>query len=161
MDLANQFESKTTYRLLRLEYLVALGTCLYLFIDHIGQVRWLPAVALFAYIDLVGYLPGAVAYHRSRTKRVSKAYYVAYNTMHSFATQAVVALLWAWLVGPEWALLALPIHLCGDRALFGNFLKPFSVTFEPTPHQAFLRLRAELDGAGASRPAARSQVATP
>ena len=24
-----------------------------------------------------------------------------------------------------------PIHLCGDRAIFGNFLKPFSVPFEP------------------------------
>jgi hypothetical protein len=149
MDQANYFESKTTYRLLRAEYLVALAVSLYLFIAHLGQIRWIPAVALFVYIDLIGYIPGAIAYHRSATKRISRGYYVAYNTMHSFGTQAAVALLWAWLVGPEWALLVLPIHLCGDRALFGNFLKPFSVTFEPTVHPAYLRLRAELEGARA------------
>jgi len=159
MDLANQFESKTTYRLIRAEYLVALGVCLYLFIAHIDEIRWLPAIALFAYIDVLGYIPGTIAYHRSATKRISKAYYVAYNTMHSFVTQAAVAGLWAWLIGPEWALLAIPIHLCGDRALFGNFLKPFSVTFEPTAHPAYLRLRAELDGASA-QPVAPKRVVT-
>lgn len=145
MDAANQFESRATYRLIRLEYLAALGVCLYLFIDHISAVRWGPAIGLFLYIDLIGYIPGAVAYHRSRTKRISKAYYVAYNTMHSFLTQGAVIGLWMWLVRPEWALLAIPIHLAGDRSLFGNFLKPFSVTFEPTTHPAFSRLRDEID----------------
>jgi hypothetical protein len=160
MDLANHFESKTTYRLIRAEYLVALAVCVYLFVAHLGEIRWIPAVALFVYIDLVGYIPGAIAFHRSATKQISRAYYVAYNTMHSFVTQAVVAGLWAWLVGPEWALLVIPIHLCGDRALFGNFLKPFSVTFEPTVHPAYLRLRAELDGASAQAAMPR-QVVTP
>jgi hypothetical protein len=158
MDLANHFESKTTYRLLRAEYLVALAVSLYLFVAHIGEIRWVPAIALFLYIDLIGYIPGAVAYHRSGTRRISRGYYVAYNIMHSFVTQAAVALLWVWLVGPEWALLALPIHLCGDRALFGNFLKPFNVTFEPTVHPAYLRLRAELDGASAHLSAAKQVV---
>src|SRR5205823_3578208 len=90
------------------------------------------------------------AFHRSATKRISKAYYVLYNTMHSMFTQGVVTLLWGLLFGWEWALLALPIHLCGDRALFGNFLKPFGVTFEPVEHPAFARLRAV-----AGRPAVR------
>ncbi|MGH3943089.1 MAG: hypothetical protein ACRDTG_31600 [Pseudonocardiaceae bacterium] len=152
MDMANRFESRVTYRLLRLEYLIALGVCLYFFIANLGEVRWIPAVALFLYIDLIGYLPGAIAYHLSKTKRISRVYYVLYNTMHTFVTHAVVVLLWIWLIGPEWALLAVPIHLCGDRALFGNFLKPFSVTFEPTAHPAFVRLQAELDGPGISEP---------
>ena len=145
MDAANRFETRTTYRLIRLEYLVGLGVSVVLFGMHFGEVRWLPAVALFVYIDLIGYIPGAIAFHRSATKRISKTYYVLYNTMHSMVTQGAVALLWGLVLGWEWALLALPIHLCGDRALFGNFLKPFGVTFEPVEHPAFARLRAEVE----------------
>lgn len=164
MDAANQFESRTTYRLIRLEYLAALALSMYFFVAHIGEIRWIPFVALFVYIDLIGYIPGAIAYHRSRTKRIAKAYYVLYNLMHSLVTQLAVVLAWAWFVGWEWALLAIPIHLCGDRALFGNFLKPFSVTFEPTPHPAYARLRAELaTGPAATGPAAAgpTKVAVP
>lgn len=158
MDAVNHFESRATYRLIRLEYLIALGVSLYFFTTHIDEVRWIPAVALFLYIDLIGYLPGAIAYHVSKTKRIARTYYVLYNTMHSFVTHSVVVLLWIWLIGPECALLAIPIHLCGDRALFGNFLKPFSVTFEPTVHPAFVRLQAEVDGTSARQPVAAGQA---
>ena len=144
MDAANRFETRTTYRLIRLEYLVGLGVSVVLFGMHFGEVRWLPAVVLFVYIDLIGYLPGAIAYHRSETKRISKVYYVLYNTMHSLVTQTAVIGLWAWLIGWEWALLAIPIHLFGDRALFGNFLKPFAVQFEPVAHPAFTVLEAAV-----------------
>jgi len=133
-----------TYRLIRLEYLIALVVTLVLFVEHLGEVRWLPAVLLFAYIDVVGYLPGAIAYHRSRTKQIPKIYYVLYNTMHSLVTQSVVIGLWVWLLGWEWALLAIPIHLFGDRALFGNFLKPFAVQFEPVAHPAWVALRTAV-----------------
>jgi hypothetical protein len=148
MDAANRFDTNTTYRLIRLEYLVGLGVSLVLFLMHLGAVRWLPFVGLFVYIDLIGYLPGAIAYHRSETKRIPKAYYVLYNTMHSLATQSAVVGLWALIFGWEWALLAIPIHLFGDRALFGNFLKPFAVKFEPVPHPAFLALAEQLERAG-------------
>lgn len=144
MDAANHFDSKTTYNLIRLEYLGALGVSFYFFFDNLGAINWVAFALLFLYIDLIGYIPGAIAFHRSETKRISKAYYVLYNTMHSLFTQGVVALLWILLIGPSWALLALPIHLCGDRALFGNFLKPFGVTFEPVEHPAFSRLRTEV-----------------
>lgn len=149
MDAANRFDTKATYRLVRLEYLVALGVSLFFFIDHIGQISWWQFAVLFVYIDLIGYLPGAIAYHRSRTKRIPKAYYVLYNTMHSLVTQAAVAFLLGEVLGVRWALLALPIHLFGDRSLFGNFLKPFSVSFEPVRHPAFRRLEADLGGAPA------------
>jgi hypothetical protein len=145
MDAVNHFESKTTVRLIRLEYLVALGTSFFLLFTHLGKINWWVFAALFVYIDLIGYIPGAIAFHRSKNKRISKAYYVLYNTMHSMVTQSAVALLWVVLVKPEWALLALPIHLCGDRALFGNFLKPFSVSFEPVVHPAFSRLIREIE----------------
>jgi hypothetical protein len=145
MDQANPFESRMTYRLHRAEYLVLLAVAIALFVAHIHQVRWLPAVALFAYIDLIGYIPGAIAWQRSSTKRISKTYYVLYNIMHSLITQSVVIALWGLFVGWEWALLTIPIHLFGDRALFGNFLKPFNVCFEPKPHPAYLKLRAALE----------------
>ena len=148
MDAANRFETRTTYRLIRLEYLVGLVVSVVLFGMHFGEVRWLPAVALFVYIDLIGYLPGAIAYHRSTTKWIPRGYYVVYNVMHSLVTQAVVVGLWAWIFGWEWALLAIPIHLFGDRALFGNFLKPFAVRFEPVAHPAFTVLEKEIERAG-------------
>jgi hypothetical protein len=143
MDAINRFDSKNTFLLMRLENLIALGVCVALFVIHLGEVRWLPAVILFVYIDAVGYLPGAIAFHRSPTKRISKIYYVLYNTMHTFSTQFVVTALWVLVFGWEWALLAIPIHLFGDRALFGNTLKPFAVSFEPTPHPAYVRFTAE------------------
>jgi hypothetical protein len=161
MDAVNRFESTTTYRLIRLEYLIALGVGFFLLFTHLGEVNWWVFAGLFAYIDLVGYIPGAVAFHRSRTKRIPKTYYVLYNTMHSLAIQSAVALLWALLVKPEWALLALPIHLCGDRALFGNFLKPFSVSFEPIVHPAFKRFTREVERPSSPVAPASSALADP
>ncbi|WP_316525467.1 hypothetical protein [Kitasatospora brasiliensis] len=137
MDHLNRYESKVTYRLLRAEYGVALVLSAVLLLWHITEVRWLPAVLLFAYIDLIGYIPGAIAYRRAKDGRIPKAYYVLYNTMHSFVTQAVVVGAWVAISGFEWALLVVPVHLCGDRAIFGNFLKSFRVPFEPVVLPAF------------------------
>ncbi|GLW89926.1 hypothetical protein [Actinokineospora globicatena] len=161
MDAANLFDSKTTYRLIRLEYLAALGLSLYLLVDNIGAINWWVFAGLFLYIDLIGYIPGAIAFHRSRTKQISKVFYVLYNSMHSLVTQAAVALLWTLEFGAEWTLLALPIHLCGDRALFGNFLKPFSVTFEPVTHPAFAQLKERVQTPTTPTAPAPSAVALP
>ncbi|GAA2232569.1 hypothetical protein [Streptomyces nogalater] len=150
MDQLNSFESPTTTRLHRGEYLAGLGVSLVLFFTHIGEVRWLPAVLLFVYIDLIGYIPGAIAYRRSPDHRIHKAYYVLYNTMHSLITQGVVIGLWIWISGPEWALLVIPIHLCADRGVFGNFLKPFALPFEPVVNEDFARLSQGLFGKQAS-----------
>ncbi|MFC4031598.1 hypothetical protein ACFO3J_08920 [Streptomyces polygonati] len=158
MDHANPVETKVTYRLHRAEYLVGLAVVTGLLIANIGQVRWLPAVVLFVYIDLIGYIPGAIAYRRSPDHHVAKGYYIAYNTMHSLITQAVVAGIWMWVAGPEWALLVLPFHLFIDRGVFGNFLKPFSLAFEPEPNPAYVRLSAELLH---TRPAAESTGTVP
>ncbi|WP_242440867.1 hypothetical protein [Streptomyces sp. CB02923] len=143
MDQANPFDTPTTAALHRGEYLVGFAVVTVLIVARADEIRWLPAIALFLYIDLVGYLPGAVAYRRSRTKEISKVYYVLYNTMHSLVTQGAVAALWCWLIGPEWALLLLPWHLFGDRGLFGNFYKPFGLHFEPAPEPGY---RTLLDG---------------
>ncbi|WP_030807202.1 hypothetical protein [Streptomyces sp. NRRL S-337] len=159
MDQVNSFESPATMRLHRAEYLVGLAVSLVLFIVHIGEVRWLPAIILFAYIDLIGYIPGAIAYRRSPDKKIHKGFYVSYNLMHSLITQGAVAGLWIWLSGPEWALLVIPIHLFADRGIFGNFLKPFALPYEPVPNEEFARLSHQLFGK--PRPAAAARAATP
>ncbi|MEU2611678.1 hypothetical protein ABZ570_08860 [Micromonospora sp. NPDC007271] len=150
MDQKNTFDTPATAALHRAECAAALLIASGLFVAHWSEIRWLPAIALFAYIDLIGYLPGAIAYHRSRDGRISRVYYVLYNSTHSLLSAGLVVALWAWLLGPEWALLAVPIHLFGDRAIFGNQLKPFGVPFEPKRLPGFDRLLSEVR---AGRPA--------
>jgi hypothetical protein len=131
MDQKNPFESPNTFRLHRAEYVVAQIVVTILIIWHFTDIRWIPALALFFYIDIIGYIPGAIAFRRSPNGQISKVYYVLYNTMHSMLTQGAVVALWGFIVGWEWALLLVPWHLFGDRGVFGNFLKPFSLPFEP------------------------------
>jgi hypothetical protein len=131
VDAKNRFETKTTFALSRLEWLGFLAVSLVLAFQHLSDIRWGVFVLLFAVIDVIGYLPGAIAFRRSPDRRVPRGCYVAYNVMHSLVTAGVLAGAWALFVRPEWALLALPIHLMVDRALFGNSLKPFGVPFEP------------------------------
>jgi hypothetical protein len=144
MDLANPFETPSTYKLHRAEYLVGLVAALVLFILHIGQIHWIAAVVLFVYIDLIGYIPGAIAYRRSPDHRIPKGFYIAYNTMHSMITQGLVAMVYMLVAGPDWTLLVLPLHLFADRGVFGNFLKPFSLGFEPEPNEIWNQVKERL-----------------
>jgi hypothetical protein len=137
MDSHNLFMTRTTYRAVRLENAVAMFTAIALVLLHFNQVRWWVFVLMFVHIDLIGYLPGAIAWRKAKGGAIARRYYVQYNTMHSFLTAAVVAAVWSLVFGPEWALLALTIHLCGDRALFGNFYKPLGLSFEPVIHPAY------------------------
>jgi hypothetical protein len=150
VDQANPFETPRTFSLHRAEYLVGLAVTTGLIVRHFDDIRWLPAIGLFLYIDLIGYIPGAIAFRRSGGRApIHKGYYVAYNVMHSLITQGAVAALWCWLAGPEWALLVLPFHLFGDRGLFGNFMKPYALPFEPVRQPGYLRL---LDDLGLKHP---------
>ncbi|MGC9542252.1 hypothetical protein [Streptomyces sp. UG1] len=149
MDAKNRFETKTTFAFARMEWLALLVVSLVLAFQHLSEIRWAVFVALFAVIDVIGYIPGAIAHRRSRGKRIARGYYVAYNTMHSLVTAGVLAGAWSLFAGPEWALLALPIHLLGDRALFGNSLKPFGVAFEPETHPAYRTFERQYRAAGA------------
>ncbi|GHE94790.1 hypothetical protein GCM10018785_70290 [Streptomyces longispororuber] len=149
MDQANPFETPKTFAVHRAEYLVGFAVSTGLIIAHFSEIRWWVWIALFLYIDLIGYIPGAIAFKRSGGRPVHKAYYVLYNVMHSLITQAAVVGLWCWWIGPEWALLAIPWHLSGDRGLFGNFTKSFALPYEPVRHQGYLRL---LDDLGLAHP---------
>ncbi|CAL9643396.1 hypothetical protein RKD49_001246 [Streptomyces glaucescens] len=153
MDAKNRFETKTTFAFSRLEWLAFLVISLVLAYQHLSDIRWGVFAAFFVVIDLIGYVPGAIAFRRSPERRVARGYYVAYNVMHSLVTALVLAGAWAWFVEPEWALLALPIHLMGDRALFGNSLKPFGVAFEPETDPAYREFQKQYEAtaAGGSR----------
>ncbi|HZV75458.1 MAG TPA: hypothetical protein VFF79_17240 [Conexibacter sp.] len=154
MDAVNTFETPGTYRALRAEYGLMAAAAGYMLWRKRQRVRWPVAAGLFLYNDLVGYVPGAIAYRRSDDGRVPRRYYAAYNTAHSVLTAGAVASIWAKVRGPEWALLAIPLHIGVDRGLFGNFLKPFSVSFEPRPHPVWQQVREQLaapwDGEGES-----------
>ncbi|MER7399034.1 hypothetical protein ABT381_26400 [Streptomyces sp. NPDC000151] len=154
MDAKNRFETKTTFALSRLEWLAFLAASLVLAYQHVSEIRWGVFAGFFLAIDVIGYIPGAIAFRRSADKRIARGYYVAYNVMHSLVTAGVLAGAWALYAGPEWALLALPIHLMGDRALFGNSLKPFGVTFEPHTNPAYRAFKKQYSDTtvGGARP---------
>ena len=145
MDSKNRFETPHTYLIGRAENFVGLIFVLGLAVTHIDSIRWIPFILLFAYIDLIGYMPGAIAYRRKRCESISPVFYILYNTTHNWVVNGVVVGLWCLIIGPEWALLAIPIHLFGDRSIFGNSLKPWSVSFEPEVHPAFARFELEFN----------------
>ena len=145
MDSHNLFLTPATCRLLRAEYGAALIGAVILALVHLGQIRWPVFIGMFVYIDLIGYLPGAVAYRRAHGGDIWRGFFVLYNSTHSLLSAGAVAGVWCLFVRPEWALLALPIHLCGDRAIFGNFLKPFGLSFEPVTHPAYKELVKNYD----------------
>lgn len=144
MDLHNRFDSPGTYRLMRLEALLGLLLSVGLILYHFAEVHWILFLSLFFVIDLFGYIPGAIAFRRGKTAKISRRYYVLYNTTHSLLFGAALGFLWTQCFGFNWALLAIPIHLLGDRALFGNFYKPFSAPFEPQLLPSFEQFEKEL-----------------
>jgi hypothetical protein len=145
VDPTNRWEGPGTHLLGRLEWTLVVGACVTALVAHVHEVRWLPFAALFAVIDLVGFLPGAILADKV-SGRTPRACHVAYNAMHSLPGLAAVAGLWSLAFGgPEWALLALPIHLGADRGLLGNGFKPFDAPFLPRPSDAFARFEQDLE----------------
>ncbi len=84
MDSHNLFLTRTTYRLLRAEYGAALIAAAVVALIHLGHIRWPVFIGMFVYIDLIGYLPGAVAHRRARSGDIRRGFHVLYNSMHSF-----------------------------------------------------------------------------
>jgi hypothetical protein len=145
MDSRNRFDSPGTFALMRLEALLGLGVACVLALRHATEIRWEVFALLFVSIDAIGYLPGAIAFRMSGG-RVPPIFHGLYNLTHSFLWNGAVVAAWSLAFGPEWAFLAIPIHLLGDRALFGNFFKPLAVPFEPRALPAFESFEASLTG---------------
>ncbi len=117
--------------LTRLEYLALMTASGFLMLLHVRDVSWGRAAIAFAAIDLIGYLPGARAFRRAGGRPIPAIYHHLYNLTHNFLTAAVVTALWAVAGGGlEWAMLAIPLHLAGDRGIFGNGFKPTALPFE-------------------------------
>jgi hypothetical protein len=131
MDIKNPLHTAGTYRLARAEHLVLMIACGALMLWHRDQVGWWRAFWAFWIIDIVGYLPGAIAYRRRKGGRIPAVYHHIYNFAHTYLVVGTGVALWAWWSGPEWAMLAVPFHLSVDRGVFGNVFKPVGLPFEP------------------------------
>ena len=133
MDKFNRHHSDGTYWLMRAEHLGVVVVCSALALAHFRELDLWRFAAVFILIDLVGYVPGLVAYLRRGKGRIDPAYHYLYNVAHSYLTWGAIVLAWALASGWEWAMLAVPIHLSGDRGVFGNVFKPRDRLFEPAP----------------------------
>jgi len=117
---------------IRAEHLAVVIICTSLAFMHIKDIAWARFFAAFLLIDLLGYLPGALAFHKAAGNPIAPIYHLLYNLTHNYLVTGTCVALWALTIGgPEWAMLAVPIHLSGDRGLLGNFSKPTSLPFEP------------------------------
>jgi len=120
--------------LTRAEYLALMLVSGLLMLLHAREVSWARAAIAFAAIDLIGYLPGARAFRRAGGRPIPPLYHHLYNVTHNFLTAALVTAVWGLATGGlEWAMLALPLHLAGDRGIFGNGFKPAALPFEAHP----------------------------
>jgi hypothetical protein len=135
VDVRNPYHTPLTFRIIRAEHVALLAVCAALAWQHVGEVNWWRALAAFWIIDLVGYLPGAIAFRCSRNGKVHPWFHNAYNVAHTYLVTGTGVALWAYGIGGlEWAMLAVPIHLSIDRGIFGNTLKPAQLSFEPSDH---------------------------
>lgn len=136
MDKFNHSHSEGTYKLMRAEHLAVVAVCSVLAITHFKEINlWRFATAFLA-IDVIGYLPGLFSYLQKKKSNINPVYHYVYNFTHSYLTWGLFVFIWAQWAGWEWAMLAIPIHLSGDRGVFGNVFKPVGRTFEPTPPSA-------------------------
>ena len=133
MDIKNPLHTPATYRLVRAEHIAFLLLCASLLAWHWDQVNWWRAAAAFWTSDILGYIPGALAYRRRGGGRIPAIYHHLYNIAHSYLVVGAVVALWLAAAGPEWAMLAAPLHLSIDRGVFGNVFKPVELPFEPVP----------------------------
>lgn len=107
----------------RTENMLGLVISAWLVIRNYRKIHWPTFVALFSYIDLIGYLPGLARVYQKKSPEIERGFYWAYNLTHTFLTAIPIAALATWRYGRPWSALGIFIHLFGDRGLLGNFMK--------------------------------------
>jgi len=149
MDAKNRFFTPGTYNLTRLEYLFMLILLSILAFRYFNEINWWIFIAMIAITDGIGYVLGAIVHRRKTdTGHIAPIYYFLYNAMHNIFLAAGVMALWWFFFGWDWTVLAMPIHLCIDRGIFGNFFKPLGgVSFEPEVHPAFAEFEQKFAAA--------------
>jgi hypothetical protein len=152
MDKHNRFHTPTTYNLVRLDWFILAVIPLILAIQHHAEMNWWRFSWAFLFPDLIATVPGLYIYYGRRSgdrRSIPAIIHKIYNFGHSYAGIMLFCLIWwAFTRRLEWAMLAFPIHIAGDRSVFGNIYKPLGTAFEPVRHAAFERFEAEYQAAG-------------
>ncbi len=152
MDKHNLFHTRTLYNLVRLDWFFVGLVPLVLVVMYWRDVSWWRFTYAFLLPDLIATLPGLYIYYGRRSgphRSIPGVIHILYNFGHCFGGVALFCAVWWLATGkPEWAMLAFPIHLAGDRSIFGNIYKPLGTAFEPVKHEAFKRFEEEYQGAG-------------
>jgi hypothetical protein len=152
MDKYNTFHTPATYTLERLDWAVLMFATFGLLVWQWRDVNWWRFTIAFLLPDLIGTFPGLYVYYARQSgehRSIPGVIHKLYNFGHSFAVVAGLCAVW-WLVTGrlEWAMLAFPLHLTGDRSIFGNIYKPLGTAFEPVKHTAYARFEQEYQKAG-------------
>ncbi len=152
MDKYNTFHSRSTYQLMRLDYLAVLLLLIAAVLFHADEVNWVAFIIAFAWIDLVGTLPAWFVYYKRRAgqhRTIPTIFYNLYNFCHSLAVNVIVFAVWYAIAGAwDWAMLAGFIHILGDRAVYGNVYKPKGLSFEPVAHGGYSSFLSEYERTG-------------
>jgi hypothetical protein len=152
MDKYNTFHTRATYALIRLDWATLMLVAIALLLVHWRDVNWWRFSFAFLLPDLIGTLPGLYVYYGRRSgphRSIPSIIHKLYNFGHCFVVVALFCGVWWFATGHlEWAMLAFPIHLAGDRSIFGNIYKPLGTAFEPVKHEAFARFEEKYQGAG-------------
>src|ERR1700733_1740585 len=99
MDTKNRFHTDSTYLHERLEHLAVVIICAVLTLMHLHELNWWRIIAAFLLMDLIGHIPGAVAFHRHGGGRIPPIYHYLYNITHSYLTAFLLVGLWAIAIG--------------------------------------------------------------
>ena len=116
-----KFEIKS----LRIENLILGSIAFGLSIYYYAGINWWHYIALFALIDVIGYIPGRTWCILNKESVPPKLFYTLYNICHNLVFVSVVSLIYWFFIEKNLAILALFVHLFGDRGVFGNFNKEY------------------------------------
>jgi len=100
-------------------FLIAVSASVYFW----REIDWVHYLVLFWIIDILGYWPGVLFTKISGRQTPPKAFYYAYNFLHSTPGMLSIALVYTAIFGQAYATLALVVHMSIDRGVLGNSLK--------------------------------------
>jgi hypothetical protein len=75
MDAVNRFHTRDSWLLVRAEHLLVLVILIVLALVHLGEIHWGWFVLSLVALDVIGYLPGLIAYHRSGRGKIAPVYH--------------------------------------------------------------------------------------
>jgi hypothetical protein len=151
MDYRNFFATRNIALYGRLDYIAMLLLCAALLWQHRAGLDWLVFFIAIAWQDAIGYYPAALLYYLRRPaapgrRRVPVFFYYLYNAVHGVLLNLAVLLAWMHVAGGwRWEMLAIPVHLCIDRGVFGLFYKSRKISFIPVEHHAYAEFRHKLE----------------